>query len=95
MTARFFQAKKKSMEITLRKRDIDAIAYAVALILDKRQAERERKSEVPEMVPTTEAARILGITPGRMRQIADKYPHTKRGDNKQGKLMFVKSELLV
>lgn len=82
------------MEITLSQRQVNAIAYQVALILDKRQSERERRSEEEEMVTTKEAARILGITPGRMRQIADQYPHVKRGESKQGKLLFVKKSLL-
>lgn len=82
------------MEITLRKRDIDAIAYQVALILDKRQSERDRRADRHDLVTTAEAAHILGITPGRMRQIADRYPHTKRSDQKQGRLMFVKSALV-
>lgn len=36
----------------------------------------------------TDTAKILGIPPCRMRQIADKYPHIKRGDHKQGQLLF-------
>lgn len=82
------------MEITLSQRQVNAIAYQVALILDKHQSERERRSEEEEMVTTKEAARILGITPGRMRQIANRYPHVKRGESKQGKLLFVKKSLL-
>ena len=79
------------MEITLSHRDKEEIAYKVALILEKRL----KKQADPEMVTTAEAAKILGITPGRMRQIADRYPHIKKGDGcKQGQLLFDRKALL-
>lgn len=78
------------MEITLSHRDKEEIAYKVALILEKRL----RNLQQPEMVTTKEAADILGIQPDRMRKIADRYPHIKKGDSKQGQLLFNRSALL-
>lgn len=78
------------MEITLSHRDKEEIAYKVALILEKRL----RQNQQPEMVSTKEAAHILGITPCRMRQIADRYPHIKRGNTQQGQLLFQRDSLL-
>lgn len=82
------------MEYTLNTRQIDEIAYKTALIVERRLAERMKKKEQPEMVSTNEAARILNITPGRMRQIAHKYPHIKKGDSKQGQLLFDRKSLI-
>jgi len=79
------------MEITLSQHDINAIAYQVATILAKRI---KQQNEQPEMVTTAEAASILRISPQRMRQIADRYPHIKQGENKQGKLLFVRKSLI-
>lgn len=82
------------MEIALSERQLNALAYKTAMIIEKRLAERMKKNELPEMVTTKEAAQILRITPARMRQIADRYPHTKTGDSQQAKLLFVRSALL-
>ena len=81
------------MEVELSQRSIDAIARKAALIVVKKL--KEKSSELPEMVTTKQAASILKITPGRMRQIADKYPHIKQGDNKQAQLLFVRDALLM
>lgn len=80
------------MEIELSQRSIDAIAHKAALIVCRKL--KEAGNEFPEMVTTRQAAAILKITPGRMRQIAHKYPHLKQGDNKQSKLLFVRDALL-
>ena len=82
------------MEITLSKRDRDAIVQdlRVALLADLKKM--FAKEEVPELVTTAEAAKILGIGQKRMRDIADRYPHIKKGESKQGQLMFVRSALI-
>ena len=46
------------------------------------------------MVGVKEAARILGISEGRMREIKDKFPHIKAGCHQQGRLLFVRSGLI-
>ena len=83
------------MEIELSQRTIDAIAYrAATIIMQKMKKAQKTGSDLPMMVSSREAAAILGITPGRMRQIAERFPHIKQGDNKQGKLLFVRDALL-
>lgn len=73
---------------------MDELAYKTAVVL----AKLLKKSEKPDMVPTSEAARLLGITPYRLRQIVcedpQRYPHIKRGTNKQAKLLFDRNALL-
>ena len=82
------------MELELSQKTIDAIAYKAATIVVKKL--NDKKNEIlPEMVTTKEAAAILKITPGRMRQIAARFPHIKQGENKQSKLLFVREALLI
>lgn len=83
------------MPIELTAKDIDAIAYKAAKIvvrlLNKHNGD---DGKTPVMVSTKEAAAILHISPGRMRQIAGRFPHIKQGNSKQGKLLFVKDALI-
>lgn len=83
------------MPIELTAKDIDAIANKVAKsvvrLLEKSNAENGKN---PVMVSTKEAAAILNISPGRMRQIAGRFPHVKQGNSKQGKFLFVKDALI-
>jgi hypothetical protein len=82
------------MEVELSQKAIDAIAYkAATIVVSKLKAEDQAQAH-SQMVSTKEAAAILGITPARMRQIADRFPHIKQGNNKQGKLLFLKKSLL-
>lgn len=69
------------------------LANEVANILAKK-IRKMQELEAPEMVGTTEAAQILGISASRMRQIANRFPHIKQGENKQGRLLFWRSGLL-
>ena len=66
---------------------IDAIAYKAAKIV----VSELKKCEEPqlEMVPVSVAAKILGISEDK-----DKFPHIKNGNNKQGRLLFVRDALL-
>lgn len=79
------------MEIELSERQINEIAYKTAVILAKKMKE---ENETPDMVSTKEAANILRITPKRMREIADNYPHVKTGDAKNSRLLFDRSKLI-
>lgn len=82
------------MEVELSQKAIDAIAYkAATIVVSKLKAEDQAQAH-SQMVSTKEAAAILEITPARMRQIADRFPHIKQGNNKQGKLLFLKRALL-
>ena len=78
----------------LTEKEINEISRRTAMILFKMMNEERKKEAVPELVTTAEAAKILRITPGRMRQIAYKYPHIKQGDSKQAQLLFTRSGLL-
>ena len=46
-----------------------------------------------EYVTASEAARILRISPLRLRQIKDRLPHRKVGNNQQGRLLFLRAGL--
>lgn len=76
----------------LEPQDIDRIAYKTAIIVVNRLAKKLEK-DYPDLVTTEEAAAILHITPQRMRTIKDKYPYIKRGEGKQGKLLFKRDAL--
>lgn len=82
------------MEITLSQRDIDTIVHRLSVVVVEKLKKELAKEQLPEMVTTAEAAKILGISSDRMRKIADRYPHIKKGDNKQGQLLFVRKSLL-
>ena len=86
------------MELTLSQRDRDAIVQQLRIALRKDIKAMLADTRQPEMVTTSEAARILGITPDRLRHIAcsdpHRYPHTKRGDSKQAPLMWVRDALI-
>ncbi len=73
-------------------RFLNDLSKKVAYLVWQRIQDSMKKE--PEMVSTEEAARILSISPDRLRRIKDRFPHTKAGDNKQGKLLFVRSALL-
>lgn len=83
------------MPIELTAKDIDAIANKVAKSVVRLLNEHNGDDgKTPVMVSTKEAAAILHISPGRMRQIAERFPHVKQGNSKQGKLLFVKDALI-
>ena len=46
-----------------------------------------------ELVTTEQAARILGVSPATIRRNKDKYRHCKIGNEKQGRLRFLKESL--
>jgi hypothetical protein len=74
------------MEVTLSQASVKAIAQEVANTMQQRQT--------PDLCTTSEAARILGISPAYLRRIADRYPHIKQGEGKQARLLFRKDALL-
>ena len=81
------------MEVTLSSRQMDELAYKTAVVL----AKLLKKQEQPELVSTSEAASLLKITPQRLRQIVcetpNRYPHIKRGECKQARLLFDRKSL--
>lgn len=71
---------------------LDDISRKVAFLVEKRIS--EKMSSTPELVTTEEAARILNITPDRLRHIKDRFPHIKSSENQQGKLLFKRDSLI-
>ncbi len=59
---------------------IRAIAEEVVKVMEEKK--------MPNLVTTKEAAKILGITPRRLRQIKERFGYVKDGDNMQGRLLF-------
>ena len=47
-----------------------------------------------DLCDTREAARLLGLSPNYLRSMKNKFPHVKVGDNRQGRILFKRSELL-
>lgn len=78
------------MEMELSQKTIDAIAFKVAKILKR---ELKQADEIPEMVTTAEAARILNVTPEYMRAIGSRFPRVK-GEGRNGRVLYVRSGLL-
>ena len=72
---------------------LDDVSRKVAMLVTRNI--KNMQEQEPDMVSTEEAAQILGITPGRLRHIKDRFPHVKAGDNMQGKLLFKRDALLV
>lgn len=81
------------MQVELDQRTIDAIAAKVAVIVADKVARRLR-AEQPKMVSTKEAAAILNMSADRLRHVADRYPHIKRGTGRSARLLFVREALL-
>lgn len=71
---------------------LEDVSRKVAYLVSKNLAEKTK--EQPKLVTTEEAAKILGISADRLRHIKDQFPHTKGGDSKQGRLLFVRDALL-
>ena len=47
-----------------------------------------------DLCDTKEAARLLGLTPNYLRSMKNRFPHVKVGGNRQGRILFKRSELL-
>lgn len=76
------------MELELSKQTIDAIAHRTALILSKMMKE---ESGNMEMVPCSEAAKILHISEDRLRRVKDRYIYKR--DTPTGPLLFLRASL--
>ena len=72
------------MKIELDDKTIEKLARRVVEI------QKERTNE-KELITTMEAAKILRVSPDRMRHLKNKFPHVKVGDNEKGRLMFYRS----
>lgn len=59
---------------------IRAIAEEVVKVMEERKK--------PQLITTDQAAKMLGISPRRVRELKHKLGYVKSGDNMQGRLMF-------
>lgn len=79
-------------------RQINEIVYKLRLALREDMKKMLADTRQPEMVSTAEAAKILCITPDRLRHIVmedpQRYPHVKRGEGRNARLMFRREALV-
>ena len=52
------------------------------------------ETKEPELITVKEAAETLTLSEAYVRKIKDKLPHVKQGNNKQGRILFVKEGLM-
>ena len=78
------------MEIELSKSCMDELAYKVAKISKR---ELKNNDDLPELVTTAEAAKILHVTTDYMRIIGERFPRVK-GEGRNGRVLYVRSALL-
>ena len=79
------------------KKELESLANLVADKVVERVVEQLRgtqKSEVPDMVDSTEAARILGISRNYLLMIKERFNYVKTGENKQSRILFNRQTLL-
>ena len=67
-------------------------------LLDKEMVKEMQKvkdeTKEPELITVKEAAETLNLSEAYVRKIKDKLPHVKQGNNKQGRILFVKEGLM-
>lgn len=64
--------------------------------LAKRIVELQKKDggvNDDELLSTQEAARLLRVSPDRIRHLKDKFPHVKVGSGVKGRLLFYRRGL--
>lgn len=79
------------------KKELESLANLVADKVVERVVEQLRgtqKSGVPDMVDSTEAARILGISRNYLLMIKERFNYVKIGENKQSRILFNRQTLL-
>ena len=64
------------------------------IVIERLNGSTATKVDDDEYVDSKEAARILDVTPRYLCSMKDKFPHVKVGDNRQGRILFKRSELL-
>lgn len=86
------------MAFQLNKEDRDYIVKQLRLALRKDLKAMLADNSQPGLVSTSEAAAILRIKPNTLRKIVcqdpQRYPHIKRGEGRNGRLLFDRSALL-
>ena len=68
------------MKVELDDKSIDKLA--------RRIIELQKVKSEDELLTTHEAAKLLKVSPDRIRHLKDKFPHVKLGESEKGRLMF-------
>lgn len=80
----------------MNKKELEILADLIVDRLADRILEKlgpPSKEEVPDMVDSTEAAKILHISRKYLLQIKDQFNYVKVGNNKQSRIFFPREEL--
>lgn len=80
----------------MNKKELEILADLIVDRLADRILEKlgpPRKEEVPDMVDSTEAAKILGKSRRYVLQIKDQFNYVKVGNSKQSRIFFPREEL--
>ena len=80
------------MTIELDERTLNQLAQKVATIIVRKL--RNDGTTDQRLISCNEAAKRLGITPGRLRKIKGQFSFVKRGTDKQAKLFFDADRLI-
>lgn len=83
------------MNIELSEKQLDALAGKTARIVVNmlNRDEPQKLDKKKKYVDLKKAADILGYSVYHLRRIKDQFPHIKRGDNAQGRLLFEEDAL--
>ena len=77
------------MNIELTEKQMDAIAVKTA----RRVVNLLNRDEQPKLDKKKKYVDINGYSVYHLRRIKDQFPHIKRGDNQQGRLLFEEDAL--
>ena len=55
---------------------------------------RRTEKQQPELISCKEAASLIGVSEDYVRNIKDRLPHVKQGNNNQGRLLFIREGLM-
>ena len=77
----------------MKKSEIELIVEMTVEKLMARQELVNAKTK-EEWLPTDEAAKIIGLSPYRLRMLKDRFVYKKAGEFQSGRLLFKKSSLL-
>ncbi len=82
------------MNIELTDKQMTAIAGKTAqMVVSLLKREQSMQVKEKKYVDINKAADILGYSVYHLRRIKDQFPHIKRGDNAQGRLLFEEDAL--
>lgn len=80
----------------MNRKDLEILADLIADRVTARVLEKmvpPPKERIPDMVDSTEAARILGVSRRYLLQIKERFNYVKVGESKQSRVFFPKEEI--